>query len=156
MKVQAIPAVLAMLVFCAGMRAADDPLLGTWKMNLAKSKHSPGPPPKSVTHIYEPHETTGEKFTADGIDAQEAPTHIEYAARYDGTDYALAGDPICDSVSMRRLDDYTTEVIGRQSGRVVWTSRRVVSKDGRTLTITQKGPNPGGKALNNVMVFDKQ
>ena len=29
--------------------AADDPFNGTWKLNAAKSKYSPGPGPESVT-----------------------------------------------------------------------------------------------------------
>ena len=29
--------------------AQTDPWLGTWKLNLAKSTYSPGPPPKSLT-----------------------------------------------------------------------------------------------------------
>jgi hypothetical protein len=29
--------------------AESDPLLGTWQLNLAKSKHTPGPGPKSAT-----------------------------------------------------------------------------------------------------------
>lgn len=147
---------LTMLLVSVGLWAADDVLLGTWKLNLAKSKFNPGPPPKSVTHLYEPYESNGEKFTSEGTDGQEASIQTGYAARYDGTDYALTGDPICDSVSMRRIDANTTEVTGRKAGRVIWTSRRVVSKDGRTLTVTQKGTNPQGKSLNNVMVFDKQ
>ena len=32
---------------------AKDPFVGTWNMNLAKSKYSPGPAPKSTTSTYE-------------------------------------------------------------------------------------------------------
>ncbi len=32
---------------------AADPASGTWELNLAKSKFSPGPPPKSLTRTFE-------------------------------------------------------------------------------------------------------
>ena len=32
---------------------AKDPFVGTWTMNPAKSKYSPGPAPKSATSTYE-------------------------------------------------------------------------------------------------------
>ena len=31
-----------------GRAQAPDPLVGTWHLNVQKSKYSPGPPPKSV------------------------------------------------------------------------------------------------------------
>jgi hypothetical protein len=31
-----------------------DPFVGTWRLNVAKSKYTPGPIPKSVTSTYEP------------------------------------------------------------------------------------------------------
>jgi hypothetical protein len=39
---------------------------------------------------------------------------------------------------------------------VVQTSTRVVSKDGKTLTLTAKGTNAKGQAVNDVLVFDKR
>ena len=30
----------------------SDPLVGTWELNVAKSKYSPGPAPKSETRTY--------------------------------------------------------------------------------------------------------
>jgi hypothetical protein len=49
--------------------AQTSPLIGTWKLNLAKSKYSPGPPPRSGTAIWE---AAGQGFRtrAEGIDAQ--------------------------------------------------------------------------------------
>src|SRR5437868_1444573 len=50
--------------------------LGTWKLNLAKSTYSPGPPPKSNNVKWERWED-GFKITTDGIDAQGKATHTE-------------------------------------------------------------------------------
>jgi hypothetical protein len=39
---------------------------------------------------------------------------------------------------------------------VAQTLRRVVSKDGKTMTVTTKGTNAQGQAVNNVAVFAKE
>jgi hypothetical protein len=46
--------------------AQSDPFLGTWQLNLAKSKYSPGPPPKSQTVNFQ---GEGGRITVVGIDA---------------------------------------------------------------------------------------
>jgi hypothetical protein len=62
--------VLALLTVSVGLAAADDPLVGTWKLNLAKSKFSPPPPPQDTTIKYEPDGANGIKVTAEITDAQ--------------------------------------------------------------------------------------
>src|SRR5215470_17760684 len=72
-----------------------DPFIGTWKLNLAKSKYSPGPSPKSQTVT---HEAVGQgvKFTAKGTDAEGKPIDFQFTANYDGKDYPVTGNPIFD------------------------------------------------------------
>jgi len=134
---------------------AADPTSGTWELNLAKSKFSPGPPPKSQTRTYE---VTGEdvKFTAKGINAEGKPILVEYTAKYDGKDYPVTGSKDFDAISLRRVDVVTAEGTSKKAGKVVQTSKRVVSKDGKTLTLTVKGTNAKGQAVNNVSVYDKR
>ncbi|MBL8292742.1 MAG: hypothetical protein JNN08_12940, partial [Bryobacterales bacterium] len=43
---------IVMLAVTAIALSAAEPYLGTWKANLAKSKYSPGPAPKSVVATY--------------------------------------------------------------------------------------------------------
>src|SRR5262249_45899703 len=50
-----------------------DPFVGTWKLNLAKSKYDPGPAPKSTTAVYEVVQG-GYKQTTDSIDAADKPS----------------------------------------------------------------------------------
>ena len=47
-----------------------DPFIGTWKLNVAKSKFDPGPPPKSVTWYFEDRGSGVILRTIEGIDAQ--------------------------------------------------------------------------------------
>jgi hypothetical protein len=57
--------------------------VGTWKLNLSKSKYSPGPAPKSQTLKIEAWGDDGVKYTADGTSADDKPLHAEFQAKYD-------------------------------------------------------------------------
>jgi hypothetical protein len=100
-------AVSLWLAFATEVCAADL-LLGTWKLNVAKSKYSPGPAPKSVTVTYEAagdgYKRTGESIAADG-----KKTSFEYTAKYDGKDYPVKGSENFDAISVKRIDDHNTE-----------------------------------------------
>lgn len=133
----------------------SDPLIGSWKLNVAKSRFSPGPPPKSGTIKYEP---TGQgiEVTTDGVNAEGVHTATHYTANWDGKDYPILGSQTADTVSLKRIDRYTTERTDKKSGKVVATLRRGVSQDGKTMTITTKGTNAQGQAVNTVVVYEKQ
>jgi hypothetical protein len=134
---------------------ASDPRIGTWKMNASKSKFNPGPPPQDLMVKVEP-AGQGEKVTADISNADGTRTTTVYTANFDGKDYPLTGSPTADTVSLKRIDSRTTERTDKKGGKVVTTLKRVVSQDGKTMTVTTKGTNPDGQATNNVIVFEKQ
>jgi hypothetical protein len=134
---------------------AGDPRLGTWKLNVAQSKFSPGPPPQSLTVTVEA-AGKGEKVTAEFVNADGSRTSSEYTANFDGKDYPLTGSQIADTVSLKRINARTTVRTDKKGGKVAQTLRRVVSQDGKTMTVTVKGTNAQGQAVNNVDVFDKQ
>jgi len=134
---------------------AADPTTGTWELNVAKSKFSPGPAPKSLTRTFEA-SGTDVKYTAKGIDAEGKPTLVEFTAKYDGKDYPVTGSQDFDAISLKQVDAVTSVATLKKGGKMVQTSTRVVSKDGKTLTLTIKGKNAKGQAVDNLMVFDKQ
>ena len=135
-------------------RAADQHS-GTWKMNPAKSKYSPGPAPKSnIVTINADADKI--KLSSDGIDATGNPTHVEYTAKYDGKDYPITGMPNVDTVALERPDANTIRSTMKKGDQVVMTVTSVISKDGTTRTSTFKGKNAEGQDVNNVVVFDKQ
>jgi hypothetical protein len=152
--VLAISLALSALMLSTVAKAADHQI-GTWKLNLAKSKYSPGPPPKEGTLTVEP-QSDGLKFTIDSIDAESKPVHYELSPKYDGKDYPMTGNPNADTASMKKINDHTIEVVGKKNGQVTMTSRSVVSKDGKTRTTTQKGKNAKGQDVNNTIVYDRQ
>jgi hypothetical protein len=85
---------------------ASNPRLGTWKLNLAKSKYDPGPaPPRNTVKIEAAGE--GEKVTTEGVNAAGAPTKTAYTAQYDGKDYPMTGSQNADTVVLKRVDART-------------------------------------------------
>ena len=134
---------------------ASDPRMGTWKLNVAKSKYSPGPAPQALTVKVEP-SGQGEKVAAEFVNADGTRTTTQYTANFDGKDNPLTGSQIADAVSLKRIDARTTDRTDKKGGKVAQTLRRVVSKDGKTMTVTTKGTNAQGQAVNNVAVFAKE
>jgi hypothetical protein len=134
---------------------AADPAIGTWKLNTAKSKYTPGPTPKSATVTYE--ETAdGIKRTGESVDADGKTTSFTYTAKYDGKDYPVSGTDLYDAIAPKRVNEHIVEATLKKSGTVVHTARRVVSKDGKMMTITMSGKNAKGEKVHNVAVYDKQ
>jgi hypothetical protein len=134
---------------------AADNQVGTWKLNVAKSKYSPGPAPKDGTLTVES-EPNGLKITIHGTDAEGKAVHMEFSPKYDGKDVPATGMPGADTINMKKINDYTVESVSKKGGKPLITTRSVVSKDGKTRTSTQKGKNAKGEKVNNTLVYDKQ
>jgi len=152
-----IAATIILTLALATLVLAADPFVGTWKLNVAKSKYSPGPPPKSsIVKIEAP--KNGFKSVSDGVNAEGKPMHSEVAAKYDGKDYPVTatGMPSDLTIAMKKIDAYTHEVTAKQGGKVLITGREMVSKDGKTLTRITKGKNLQGQEVNTSAVYDKQ
>jgi len=145
------------LVFCfAGVALcyADDANMGTWKLNEAKSKFSPGAGRNTMV-VYE---AAGDniKVTVDGVDSDAKPAHNEWTGKFDGKDYPLTGDPASDMRSYKRVNDHTLALTNKKGDKVTMTGRIVVSADGKTRTVTTSGMDSKGKKVKNTAVYDKQ
>lgn len=134
---------------------AADPLVGTWELSIAKSKYTPGPAPKSETRTYV---VAGQEIqaTSTGVDADGKPTSRQWTVNYDGKDRPATGSPDADALSLKRIDAFTAEFTQKKAGKVVATGRRVISKDGKVMTVTTKGTNAKGQAVANLEVFDRR
>jgi hypothetical protein len=137
------------------MAQTTDPAMGTWKLNLAKSKYTPGPAPKSLTVRFEPADK-GVKTTSDIVSADGAISKNVYTANYDGKDYPIEGSAIADTVSIKKVDAKTVKRVDKKAGKEVQTFERVLSADGKTMTIKHKGKNAKGEIVNNLLVLDRQ
>jgi hypothetical protein len=141
-------------LFLSATAFAADTVVGTWKLNVAKSKFS-GPALKSSTRVYA---ETADGTTLDqkmaGADGKEMSMHV--TIKYDGKDYPITGNPDADSVAAKVIDAHTSNFTLKKGGKVAGTVHRVVSADGKTLTVTNKGTHADGKAYDDTLVFDKQ
>jgi hypothetical protein len=70
--------------------------------------------------------------------------------------YPVTGNPNWDTVSLKRIDAYTVEFTRKKAGKVVGTGTSVISKDGKTRTITAEGVNAKGEKTSSTAVYDKQ
>jgi hypothetical protein len=150
----AITVAVSVLILGSIAQAADNQV-GTWKLNVAKSKYSPGPAPKEGILTIES-QADGLKFTIHGTDAEGKTVHMEFSPKYDGKDYPATGMPGADSISLRKIDDYAIETVSKKGGKPLMTTRSVVSTDGKTRTATQEGTNAKGERVNNTIVYEKQ
>jgi len=135
--------------------ATADEHSGTWKLNPAKSKYSPGPAPKNLTEKVVLDENTY-KVEGNGTRGDGKPMHLDFDAKFDGKDYPIRGIPWADMQSARWIDAHTPQLIQKKSGRVTMTVTCRVSADGKTRTCTMKGQDEQGHKVNNVVVFDKR
>jgi uncharacterized protein YcnI len=136
-------------------KVENEALIGTWKLNLAKSKYSPGPAPKSGTLTYRA-EGGRIKRTAEGIDAEGKATKTEWLHIYDGSIFQQPGSPDYDAGTYKLFNANTVIFTRIKSGRQVQTGSIEVSSDGKTLTVTTKGVDSKGQQINNVAVYDRQ
>jgi hypothetical protein len=154
MKTKAIVFALAVLFAGLVVASADDPNMGTWKLNEAKSK-IPKSAPRNHTVVYE---ATGDqiKVTVDGTDASGNATHNEWTGKFDGKYYAVTGDATSDMRSYRRINSRTLALSAKKGGKITITGRIVVSRDGKTRTVTTTSTDAKGRRVTSTAVYDKQ
>jgi hypothetical protein len=148
-------AAAVLLVGLGGTTLAQpgDPLVGTWKLNVAKSK---GISFKSGSTKIEA-AGAGVKLTVDFEGADATMYHWSFTANYDGKDNPVTGNsPYGDATALTRIDAKTTRVISKQGGKVTVTQTIVVSGDGKTRTVTTKGTDPKGQTVDTIAFYDRQ
>jgi hypothetical protein len=133
---------------------AQNSMIGTWKLNEAKSELGPGAA-KNSTVVYE---AAGDniKCTIDGVDDQGKPSHIEWTGKFDGKDYPLTGDSNADMRTYKKSNERTMDGITKKDGKVTSTSHIAVSADGMSRTVTTDLTNSAGKKTHSVAFYDKQ
>jgi hypothetical protein len=134
--------------------AQNNPFVGTWKLNLAKSKDT-GAFPKEETLTVQ---LVGEqrRVTINGTATNGLPISFKYEVpEKGGAGKVLAGGPY-DAVSGKRIDDNTREVSYMKGGKEVLQLRTAVSKDGNTMRLTVEGKDAQGKPFSGIAVFEKQ
>jgi len=140
--------ILGLLILCAlALVAADNPFVGTWKLNVAKSKFDPGPPLQSQTVTI----GADNKVEVSGVDDKGQTINWSYTAT-PGT-ATITGMPDASVVETREGNtvDHTWKI-----GKGTQKGHGVISKDGKTMIYTLKGTNGDGKKVNDTSVYEKQ
>ena len=105
---------------------APDSVIGTWTLNLDKSKFEPGPAPKSQTRTYA-QTADGLAMTMAGVAADGTPISNKATYKYDGHDYPVSGSADYDTLSVTRINGTTAKGTQKKNGKIVGTAVRSVS-----------------------------
>lgn len=155
MRIRTLAVALAVVVAVATPAFAQN-LAGVWKANMAKSKYSPGPAPKSVTITTTAVAGGSFKSVNETVPATGAVTRTEVTYKLDGQDNKMTGNPNADTQSYARVDDRHWTVTSKKAGKVTLTSKVALAVDGKTRTTTQTGTDAQGRPVNNTIVYEKQ
>ena len=137
-------------------QSESDPFLGVWQLNVAKSKYSPGPPPKSQTMYIWEDEAKTRKNSRVTINAAGVPSAVVFIHIYDDTPRPVPGAQGYDASAYARVDPHTINVRYLKDGKAIQTGTWVVSSDGKILTASYTGTNANGQQVNITAVYDKQ
>ena len=129
-------------------------LIGTWKLDLAKSTFSPGVGPRSQTITYEA-EGQALRATVETVDAQGGATKVALTLHNDGKYYPVR-TPFYDAAADKVVNNTTVWAFRTKAGKVVQTLIGEVSGDGKTSTVTTVGVAQIGQPLYNVAVYERQ
>jgi hypothetical protein len=154
MKIRSIllTVVLCLLALSLGF-AANNPNMGTWKLNEAKSK-IPAGVGKNTSVVYS---AAGSdiKVTTDGVDGSGKPTHSEWTGKFDGKPYPVTGMSTVDARAVT-AKDRTLDIVNMKDGKSVGTGKVELAKDGKSRTLENESTSPDGKKYKAKFVYDKQ
>lgn len=146
--------VVALLMSAGMLFAQSNPFVGTWKLEVAKSKFRPGPAPRGAIRTWSP----SGKINVKGIGGTGKPISYGYMFRADGKLHPTWGSIPngSSSVSSKWLNAKTVVFHFVRHGRRIERTTYTLSNGGKTLTMRAKGTIPNGTAFNNVMVWSRQ
>ncbi len=155
MTIRKIVVSLVVCLFAVALYAAENPNLGTWKLNEAKSK-IPAGAGKNTTVVYS--EAGGDMFkvTTDGVDGAGKPAHSEWTGKFDGKSYPVAGSSSMDARAVTAKGDRILEIVNMKGGKSVGMGKIEIAKDYKSRTLEIEGTLPDGKKYKAKYVYDKQ
>lgn len=156
LRMVALVAVLSCgLTAIASAADAPDPAIGTWKLNLEKSKYAADRVPKSMTRTYTA-VAGGTSMSVTGVAADGSAISQTATLTYDGKDVAVTGAAGWDTLSLKKVNGRTVKSEMKKGGKVVGHTTRVVSAKGKVLTLTSAYKSDKGGTIHETGVYDKQ
>src|SRR4030095_9369144 len=153
MKAKTIALTISLFFASVAMGFQNNPQMGTWKLNEAKSKFAGKA--RNHTVVYE---SAGDqtKVIVDGVDENGGAVHSEWTGKFDGKEYPVTGDSNSDVRSYRVVNKNTMTITGKKGGKTTLTGRITIARDGKSRTVTTTATTAEGKKVTNVTVYDKQ
>ena len=149
----------AMLVLSCSIGSlwAADPFMGTWKLNVAKSKFAKGGEMKEAT-LTAVEQGDNAMVTMKATTGEGKATSFQYTMPLKGgtATFTEGGPPAGATVVGKRVDANTLDFTTTMNGKQVETSHDVLSADGKTCTATRNGVDENGKAVKSVAVYNRQ
>jgi hypothetical protein len=140
-----------LLALTVGLQAQSNPLLGTWELNLSKSKYNHDAVPEGETRSYTTCEGGGVGTRVETVYAYSRVAVTTFCTHLDGKEYPYHSH-IADRIKETGSDWRAFDATILKAGKVVRTTHTVVSQDGKTLTRTTTYPGEKG---TDVQVYDK-
>ena len=119
-------------------KPARKSLVGTWKLNLAKSAWGKIPAPKEDTLEVKQDDEMGLKWAASGVSADGDRFNYSFEGAADGKDYPMkspGNDAVIGFTRAYSRIRGTLHAVDKKNGEVIQTSTTTVSNDGQTMTI---------------------
>jgi len=145
---------LALLGLAATLCAAD-PFVGTWKMNMAKTKYTSGVPPKEQTvTISEMGGNVIGKVTGTAADGRRIL--LSYTLPSAGGTGKILQSSSYDAISGKRIALNERETTYIKEGKPLYTAHSTVSANGKSMTVIGKGLALSGQSVETTTFYDKQ
>ncbi len=156
------PKLAILCILSLSLWAATDPFVGTWKLNTNRSKFARGTPSFILAAIQIESAGTALKSTASGADGQGISGDFTFSCELDGTPcrvtpatIPMRGVSAVDTITLKRVDPNIIMATGTKNGKQVYSDRRVVSADGKTMTVVRDGTTPDGKKYESTIVLER-
>jgi hypothetical protein len=135
----------------------QDPFIGTWTLNVEKSQFDANHRPQAGTIVLEVDQEGYYLQKAEGVN-EKGEKVAERPQRYiaDGQDHPIQGVPGL-SYRATRVDKYTlTGEAKRGDGSIVGGATKIVSPDGKSMTIDNFGYDSQLRQFKMRTVWDRQ
>jgi len=143
----------SLLTFAAILSAAD-PLVGTWKLNPAKSVFSKGNPPKEQTLTIMEH-GTDIHVVVKGTTAEGTAINSSFMIPAKGGTGKII-ESAYEGVVGKVINANERETTYSKGGKAVYHTHTTLLPGGKTLKVTAKGTNVAGKEVDGAVYYDKQ
>jgi hypothetical protein len=157
MKTRSLVVTFVLCLFALTTSFAQDPNLGTWKLNEAKS-NIPAGVGKNTTVVYS---AAGNDInvTTDGVNAAGQPAHTEWTGKFDAKPYPVSGDPNVDYRAYKTKGNRTLLLANMKGDKTVSNGKIELAKDGKSRTLEMTyfaGDGKSKKKTHAKYVYDKQ